>query len=529
MTRSRCFALSVCLGWLLFSPADTQSCYTCPEFEFSILTVAGRDLIFSGRVLKVTPHPQTGRVHSSIGPQPDYLFAVTEVWKGEVTDTVTVHGGGFQKDQIYLVFASKGKNGFYVGVCDEWPLLAKASTYLTLLNSLPVQGTAKSVDRAIIQSFVALTHSQSESTCVAAAETLGYIAKEPDLTLPALLDLYHHGQSKERAAAVGALASCYDKPISLSFLKTVYQDQDPGVRAKALFTLSRIAPSAEGWYSEGWSGLDDPAPEVRAAAIRALPRKTLEHDRVIAHLLEAIVDSSAGVRAASASMMGVFKCAVECEPALLRAALDPNRDVSLSAMYSLYEMNKFYACDERCDTALVEAVSDSNPYLAEAAFMLLVSVGIEEDIQRIVPVAMSNPNPKCRKRVLQSLLWHYEGPEAFRICIRALSDSSPPVRELALGQLENAMFRCLPSDPPVWIPDDVRQDVIPALIANAHKGQPDEIRESALEVLVRLSPFKEGPNVFREAVEEDEDNEDIWMLGRQGLINNGIDPDAEPR
>jgi|GEM_PF-2835110 len=523
MTRSRCFALSVCLGWLLFSPADTQSCYTCPEFEFSILTVAGRDLIFSGRVLKVTPHPQTGPVSTCIEPPTDYLFAVKEVWKGDVTDTVAIRGGYFEKDKVYLVLASRGNISFYVDPCDEKPLLSKASRFLTLLNSLPCRGPARDVDRAIVQSFIGLTHSKYESTRVAAAETLGYIAKEPDLTLPALLELYHHGQGKERAAAVGALALCYDEPTSLSFLKTAFKDQDPHVRAKALFSLERVGASRE----ECWSGLHDPAPAVRVAAIRVLPYEFKL--AATPYLLEAIRDSSAGVRAASAFRMADFRYGDECEPALLRASFDSSRLVSISAMCALATMNRFSECGERGEATLVEAVSDPSPYVSSVAFNLLLSVGTETSIQKTMPIAMSNPDPKQREWVVEGLLYHYdEEPQLFRVCTRALSDSSPSIRELALEHLDRATYRCSPRDPPIWIADDVRLDLIFALMANARSGQPYRSRWTALEVLDALSAVKESLSVFREAATENED-EDIRTLARQSLHANGIDPDDDPR
>lgn len=129
-TLAAAFALSV-------TPAFACSCIppADPATEMARATA-----VFSSTVTAIDD--SRGLISSSADPIP-VTFAVSEVWKGDVSATTTVTtardsascGFNFTVGETYLVYAITGSNGLEVSLCSRTARLADASADLTALGA----------------------------------------------------------------------------------------------------------------------------------------------------------------------------------------------------------------------------------------------------------------------------------------------------------------------------------------------------------------------------------------------------------
>ena len=87
-----------------------------------------------------------------------------------------------------------------------------------------------------------LSNVSSEVTAAIAAETLGELALDADLVVPALSNALHHPRENTRWTTVYALAGFRDDPRTAPAIAIALSDADPDVRKATTNTLRRIAP-----------------------------------------------------------------------------------------------------------------------------------------------------------------------------------------------------------------------------------------------------------------------------------------------
>ena len=460
---------AACLLCVLLDPHPCLGC-TClgrPTDPFQM--VAGYDLVFSGRVFRIIDprdqikHEEGQLIRVSGGDPIRYCFVINRLWKGDAKDTVSVVsnrsgaacGYVFKLNENYLVFGNEWRGGIRTSSCTFTAPLAKASQRIASLNSLPVKGSPYEVDRAIVKALATQTLAPSESIRAAAASSLGFIRKMPDIAVPALEELYRSGMSKDRAAALYNVIAFYDTARAVTLLKQSFLDADPLVRTHALRGFDNVAKKQPKlWASECWAGLHDPSPEVRSMAILYMADKSFDRQACISYLIDALQHASSEVRVQAAAAMKHYPdCGEDGLAALSRAYRDPVPQVQLFALYSLLDL------------------------------------GNEAAIQAAFKLGMNDPDRGVRGDAIMRAQRYYKGrPELARIFVGSLKDPDHHIRHESMARLSTAL--------PLELTPSERSDLIAAVVSNARDKEGCTLFYNALSVLSRLDAVVENQEVF---------------------------------
>jgi HEAT repeat protein len=281
---------------------------------------------------------------------------------------------------------------------------------------------------------------------------------------------WHTGPGKANPALGPALSKALDDP-------------DPGVRAAAASVVGNYGP----WVKEAHPALlrhvKDPDRDVRLAVIRAL-RSSVGDERV-APLVGVLNDPDPQIRAAAAGSLGVFtgkgRLAV---PGLVRALRDEDPSVREAAAGAFVEMSGQVPAPEAVP-ALLGMLEDDAPQTRTTAAMALGQLGDPRALDALVKRAVDDVDPGVRiasTRAIGGL--GPEGGTAFEVLRALLKDSEVSVAMSAvhslaavgtdLGAVEGVLRGALGSSSPVvrsavasalgWLPT-ISADTVLALAA----------------------------------------------------------------
>jgi hypothetical protein len=306
---------------LVAPPARACSCIqVSPEHAF-----ANADRVFAGRMIArrsldpPRPPVEAGGLHVL---QPadgaEFTFAVTNVWKGAVEETIRVRsagfGGGcgynFPSGTHHLVYASERWGALWTGLCTRNAEIRHAIWDRLWLPNARVLRADHAVTRLTTEEVLELLNGSDPDLRYRAGEALGGSPGIRGAVLPVLRDLVRGRRPGDPSAAARALGwMSGGGRAAEDDLGWLLAHGSGGERASALAALVRVCGSGSSRYI--LAALSDPTPECLEQACREAPRlsraDSLEFGQPAAQRLARLVEHpNAQVRAQAILALGSY-------------------------------------------------------------------------------------------------------------------------------------------------------------------------------------------------------------------------------
>lgn len=305
--------------------------------------------------------------------------------------------------------------------------------------------------------------------------------------VPQVLEALKDKNTLVRVAAVRSLHQMNaDSKISFPALVEALEDESPAVRLNAASALSRFGTQALPNLS---LALKDKDPAVRRYTVLALQELRGSPKAVLPLLVQAQTDDSAQVRAATAEALGSF--GPTAVPHLLDALKDKDEVVWKQAVESLKKMKAY---PQPVVRALSEATKDENYAVRRGAAYVLSEYGADA----VAPLldALKDKDDRVRFEAADSL--GVVGPVADKaippLLALALSDPEPKVRKKALTAILCIQGMHRFRDDPV--------KAVPVLIESLQHKLP-QTRWEAAQILGAIGPqAKEAVGGLTKAIQD---------------------------
>lgn len=413
-------AIAIPLLLHLFAAAafDAAACMCSPPPE-PLAALANAEAVFSGTVVGRRDPLEGAEIHSSMDPI-DYVFATTNVWKGDFGDTVVIRtarngascGYSFVIGEEYLVYASRRRDDpelLGTSVCTRTRPVARAVEDLRAFEHYDTSGDAQELERRIVESTIARLSSGDQHIRSEAAKALGQMGREPERALEALSELYGRGTVEDRRSVVSAVhwvnALTKRSDLIIPVLLPALNDSDGSVQSTAIFALSRVKGDAAVVLPALIGELDDERPSVRAAALKAIAymgRIDLDAGAALPALERLLEDEDPEVRrAALGALADVAEDTVAVGPILNALAGDWSEDVRTTATWALGTLDV-----KTADVAevLVSALDDHSPKVRKGALTQLGKMGAcGADAVPSIWIALSDPDEGVRRDAVMAL------------------------------------------------------------------------------------------------------------------------------
>lgn len=257
--------------------------------------------------------------------------------------------------------------------------------------------------------LIRATRDPDESVRKLAAATLRRAADVPR-AIPALADLMKDPSVEVRRWTAGVLGSLGGRATSATpALIAALQGQDTSTRASILTALGRVDASGKEVIPLLIQALDDPAEEIRAAAVGSLGHFIGAHRNVVMpSLLKTLGDPSWEVRYHVSGTLGLSRPTPLVVPALIEALSQGEPLARATAADALGRIN--YAGPQNPQTiqraveALTPALADQDPRVRESAARALAFFrGAAEPSERELRAAMDDPSRRVRDEASAAL------------------------------------------------------------------------------------------------------------------------------
>lgn len=399
-------------GVVVCSVAPAWGC-DCGEIPCALVAMGTDHAVFSGTVLE-RHDPASGEVVVNVRQPVEYKIEIEEVWKGELSDVVTVRsprdgsscGYPFKVGEAYLVYATTDHRvGLRTGLCTRTKLLAEAGADLAELALIGVRGPGEVVEAAVVDHFVRELASDEEAVQLQAAKSLLALRAHVESATSVLTEVYGTGSAVDRAKTIRV----WDRlggasRVGMPILRKASEDESEDVRLAAVTAMRGRSSETEAVVPCLKRALDDPSPAVRAEATRILGAMVHAADQVVPALAKALGDEDDGVRLAAVGAVGsAARDSAHVAPLLLEAAHDPNDEVRAKVVLQLGWLGPGA---EGVLPALEEAQDDPEPEVRVSAAHALRRMGWHTpDALQLLCRSLLDPEENVRLAAIAGIVW----------------------------------------------------------------------------------------------------------------------------
>ncbi len=201
----------------------------------------------------------------------------------------------------------------------------------------------------------------------AAADALADLGDRAKAAVPQLAAALASKDAQLRWRAVRALGLTAD-PQAIEAVRKVVADADPGVRAQAIFALTRLGAKDEATINAVVARLTDPDPAVRRATMAALRSLREQRAKVLPLIVKVLKDSDPSV--VMPALHTLAEGGAEVVPALIEALDDKE-----ACYWACLVLDEIGPAAKAAVPALAKVLADERPEVRIQALIALGEIG----------------------------------------------------------------------------------------------------------------------------------------------------------